>query len=410
MASDRAPRTGARAGRLARAGVVAAWALGSMSCAIHRGEWSRGREAAAGEAAADERAPRILVIGDLSRGREGEVRAVAAALGRRLDAAALGGPPVIVVHVGDEAEGRGCARPSPATAALLAQIAAHRARGGASFTIDGERERRCAAWPEEAAAWARPGANAVIRVTAEGRAAVIEGCAGAAPTCAAAAAAAGEGTLDLVVVDTVAWLRGEGDAAGDPAVAEAEATAGAAAAMAASSGPERVLVTHHPIESAGPHGSGGRWPDSALHLHAPALQRAIVEGAFIGAISGHERGLQAASDVSAAVKRSSRVWLRAPVWQVIAGGAASGDAGRGARSWRVFQGQSLAPEHRSNYPGFAEIEVHAGRLEVTLHARRLGRWERARLSIARGRPPHPTESASPVMDPCAGCDPRAPRW
>lgn len=388
--------------RSALAGVsVALWlALTSTGCAVHRGTWlvgaGRGEPATAAAAATPSTpaAPRLIVIGDLggADGRRGE--AIGEAIGARLDAAAAAGAPVIVVGVGDDL--RRCAPHE-----LAAALASRRVAG---FIAAGEGERACGG-PAKGAPWSAPATNYVVRVDQDGAARVVSRCEGEAPRC---AIEDDPGALvDLVFIDTIAWQVGPVD---DPASARSLAEAAALLdALAAKPGPERLLVTHHPIESAGPHGMGGRWPDSALHFHAPPLQRAIVEGRFAGAISGHEHTLQAAADITAAVKRSSRTWLRAPFFQVVAGATSDGDTA-GRRAWPAFRGRSLFPDQVSAHAGFAEIELHPDRHEVTLHARRHGRWQTAALTVPRGRPPHPRESASPVMDPCAGCDPTAPRW
>lgn len=394
------PRRSALAG-VRRASVELLVVLTTAGCAVHRGEWrgERAMDAAAPAAAAAKAAPRLLVIGDLGGavGRGGE--AIEEAIGRRLDAAAAAGAPVILVGVGDDLVR--CAPANPAAHDLAATLAARRVAG---FVAAGEGERACGG-PSERALWTAPAANYVVRVGQDGAARVVSRCEGESPRCAVEDDPGA--LLDLVFIDTVAWQVGPVD---DPASARSLAEAAALLdALAAKPGPERLLVTHHPIESAGPHGMGGRWPDSALHFHAPPLQRAIVEGRFAGAISGHEHTLQAAADITPAVKRSSRTWLHAPFFQVVAGAAADGDT-VGRRAWPAFRGRALFPDQVSAHPGFAELELHPDRHEVTLHARRHGRWQAAALTIPRGRPPHPRESASPVMDPCAGCDPTAPRW
>jgi hypothetical protein len=338
-------------------------------------------------------------------------RAVSDELLRRLDQAPVGGEPTIVIWLGDQIDPKTCELPAdPASAQLLARVAQHRARGGASFAVRGLAEWTCAApLTPPGAPWSAPSANYVVRVGHGGAATVASRCAGAPLRC-ELSPDPGDSLAELVVLDTTPWL--DREAAGDGPAAEASLAEQRAllAALLAAPGPERILVTHHPIESAGPHGQGGIWPDSALLFHEEALARAIVGGAFVGAVSGHERSLQAVADASPAVKRSSRAWLRAPFFQVIAGAVSRPDAGRGPRTWRFFQGTALAPDHISNHAGYAELTLRASAYELTLRARRYGRWREATLFVDRGRPPHPAETASPVMDPCADCDPIATRW
>jgi len=385
---------------LRRALLGAAFTLSAAACTIHRGEW---QPAPAEPAPALASAPRLFLIGGLGGGPG--AKAVSDALLRSFDQAQARGEPMIVIWLGDQLDPETCEPPAdPASAQLFTKVAQHRARGGASLAVRGLTEWTCAA-PEAP----QIAANELVRVRRGGEVERVSRCAGAPLRC-EILPDPGDSLVELVLLDTTPWL--DRAAAGDGPAAEASLAEQRAliAALLAAPGPERILVTHHPIESAGPHGQGGIWPDSALLFHEPSLARAILSGAFVGAVSGHERSLQAVADASPAVKRSSREWLRAPFFQVIAGAVARPDAGRGPRTWRFFQGTALAPDHISNHAGYAELALQPSAYEVTLRARRFGRWREAALTIDRGRPPHPAETASPVMDPCADCDPIAARW
>ena len=130
-----------------------------------------------------------------------------------------------------------------------------------------------------------------------------------------------------------------------------------------------------------------------------------------GALSGHDRSLSATADIADAVKRSSRFWLKRPVFQVVSGGTAHPDGAPagGRRGWVYYQSQALAPDLLSNRAGFAELVI--GRVSYTalLHQRKHGRWRAAQIEVPRERPPHPAETRSPVLDPCLRCDPLTPR-
>ena len=212
---------------------------------------------------------------------------------------------------------------------------------------------------------------------------------------------------------TAAWL---GPAArGGPLLTAADASlvqqqALLAALEATPSTVPRLLVTHHPVETAGPHGQGGLFPDSAYGLHPEPLRRAISHGVFAGALSGRDRNISASADIFDAVKRSSRFWLPHPMFQVVSGATAhpDGSASGGRRSWLYYQSQSLMPDLFSNRAGFAELIVGPETYAAQLHQRRRGRWRAAQIEVPRERPPHPVETPSPVMDPCLRCDPLRP--
>ncbi|MCA9657327.1 MAG: hypothetical protein KC486_03215, partial [Myxococcales bacterium] len=370
---------------------------------------------------------------------------VAARLDERLAATQELGIPSVLVWPGSSGTPARCDGTIAPSAAPLADVAkAHIAGGGASVASVGDHDWRCelsqtvwvdalseaalvqtvgdqppvdpaapswvceGAGPENVAcAWPQPTFNYVARIDRQGRARRVSTCTGEPLRC-TIAEDDGDGLIDLVVIDTGAWLRSPDSLVAANAAARSLAEQGALLdALARSRGPERLLVTNHPIESAGPHGLGGLYADIGFLYHSLGLQEAIASGTFSGVLSAYERSLQVTPDLSPAIKRSSRAWIDYPVFQVISGTSSRG-GGAGARTWPFFQGIALAPDHRSDRPGFAELTITGDSVVVLLHARRGGRWQIAKTTIPRRRPPAPVESTSPGMEPCLTCDTRDP--
>jgi len=384
-----------------------------LACATERG---RGWDIQAPAPAAP--AVSLLLLGET--GFPGRIAAqVAAEVERTLAARRSAGVPVVLLWLGD-AIGDACAPETTWSRPGLAQLArlarAHQSAGGGSFAVLGVQEWRCGA-PEmtlrtgtEVDPWQQPAPNYVVRVERDGSAAVVSACSN--QLCAVDAPGP-DALVDLVLVDTAAWqgpppprLR----AAADASLAQQQALLAALEAAPPQPTVPRLLVSHHPIETAGAHGQGALFPDSAYFLHNEPLRRAIDRGLFAGALSGHDRILSATADIFDATKRSSRFWLKQPVFQVVSGATARPDGPRGGRrGWVYYQGQALKPDLLSNRAGFAELLVDPGDdFAAQLHQRKRGRWRAAQISIPRERPPHPTETPSPVMDPCLYCDPQAP--
>ena len=383
----------------------------AAGCAIERG---RGWDAPAPAPAAP--AVSLLLLGEV--GFPGRTAAVVAAeVERTLAARRAAGVPVVLLWLGD-AVGDACsatdawARPGVARLAALAR--AHQAAGGGSFAVLGAHEWRCGALeltlqpgpgPQP---WTQAAANYVVRVQRDGQTAVVSACT---HQLCAVDPPGPDALVDLVLLDTFAWqgpppapLR----AAADASLAQQQALLAALAAAPQPTVP-RLLVTHHPLETAGPHGQGGLFPDSAYALHSEPLRRAVDEGIFAGALSGRDRNLSASADIFDATKRSSRYWLKRPVFQVVSGATSRPDAHGGRRGWVYYQGQALKPDLLSDRAGFAELLVGPDGYAAQLHQRKAGRWRAAQLDIPRTRPPHPVETPSPVMDPCLYCDPQPPR-
>lgn len=360
----------------------------------------------------------LLLLGEV--GHPGRTAGqVAAEVRRTLAARRAAGVPVILLWLGD-ALGDTCdlttslARPGVRDFADLARE--HQAAGSGSYAVLGVHEWRCGApsvhvQPDTGPRpWRMPAANYVVRVARDGTSTAVSKC--SEHLCTVEPATDGA-LVDLVLLDTTAWL---GPAArGGPLLTAADASlvqqqALLAALEATPSTVPRLLVTHHPVETAGPHGQGGLFPDSAYGLHPEPLRRAISHGVFAGALSGRDRNISASADIFDAVKRSSRFWLPHPMFQVVSGATAhpDGSASGGRRSWLYYQSQSLMPDLFSNRAGFAELIVGPETYAAQLHQRRRGRWRAAQIEVPRERPPHPVETPSPVMDPCLRCDPLRP--
>lgn len=408
------------------AALVAAAAL--SACAIERGK-SWGPPVVPAVPAVPEVS--LVLLGDVgARGRSGQATAVE--LERVLAEHKRRGRPAVVLWLGDNIGPVGpgdlgrCTAPAAAwrqrgPAALARVVRAHTAAGGAALAALGEQDWRCGQpelelQPQPGAGphpWAMPGHNYAVAVYPDGHVRVTMSC--ATGLCAPGPKDMSPETpplVELVVVDSAAWLvpppvNTPAAARADQSVAEQEALL---AALTAAPAPwPRLLVSHHPLESAGPHGVGGMYSDSGYYLHAAPVRRAVDAGLFAGALSAHDRMLLATGDIDPATKRSSRYWLGHPVFQVISGSASAPDSRGGARGLWYFQGTALKAELQTNRAGFAELYVREDSVSAVLRRRRAGRWGAGTVTIPLGRPPHPAETPSPVMDPCLYCDPVPPR-
>ena len=396
--------------------MLALHAATAPGCATQRGRaWDRPAPAPAAPAVS------LVLLGEV--GHPGRTLGlVADELGRTLAARRAAGVPVVLLWLGDilgDTCDPAAALARPGVRALADLARAHVAAGGPSYALLGVHEWRCGApalhlvdSASDPRPWRLPAANYVVRVARDGTSAIVSRC--TAQTC-AVEPASDAALVDLVILDTAAWLGPP--ARGGPMLTAADASLVqqrallAALDAAAPTAVPRLLVTDHPIETAGAHGQGGLFPDSAYALHAEPLRRAIARDLFAGALSGHDRTISATADIFQAVKRSSRFWLPSPFFQVVSGAAAAPDGAPsgGRRGWLYYQGQSLNPDLYSNRAGFAEVVVGPEDYALQLHQRRLGRWRTAQVTVPRERPPHPVETASPVMDPCLRCDPVPPR-
>jgi hypothetical protein len=409
--------------------LVLVLAVSLAACAIERGKaWGPpvvpARDPAVPEVS-------LVLLGDVgARGRSGP--AVASELKRVLAEHQRHGRPAVVLWLGDNIGPVGpgdlgrCTAPADAwqargPAALAQVVRAHAAAGGAVLAALGEQDWRCGQPELELQAdakagplpWAMPAHNYVAAVYPDGHVQLTMSCgAGSCAPVAKDMSTEIAPLVELVVVDSAAWL--VPPPVGTPAAARAdhslaEQSALLAALAAAPAGHPRLLVSHHPLESAGPHGVGGLYSDSGYYLHAAPVRKAVDAGLFAGALSAHDRMVVATADIGPATKRSSRYWLKHPVFQVISGAASAPDSRAGARGAWYFQSTTLKAELQSNRAGFAEVYVREDSFSAVLRRRRAGRWGAGTITIPAKRPPHPVETRSPVMDPCLYCDPLPPR-
>lgn len=372
----------------------------------------------------------LVLLGDVGApGRAGV--AVAAEAARVLGEHRRRGRPAVVLWLGDNigpvgpgVSGR-CTRPAAAwrargPAALAEVVRTHAAAGGAVLAALGEQDWRCGqpelelqdtvtAGPHP---WALPAHNYAAHIDKNGRARITMSCRAGACEHVFNNMSEEPPLVELVILDSAAWIAPP--AAGAPAAARAdeslaEQTALLAAIAATPATHPRLLVSHHPIESAGPHGVGGLYSDSGFYLHAAPVRAAVDAGLFAGVLSAHDRMVLATADITPATKRSSRHWLKHPVFQVISGAASAPDSRAGARGAWYFQGTALNAELHSNRAGFAELYVREDSFTAVLRRRRGGRWGAGGVEIGGDRLAHPAETPSPVMDPCLHCDPVPPR-
>jgi hypothetical protein len=131
------------------------------------------------------------------------------------------------------------------------------------------------------------------------------------------------------------------------------------------------------------------------------VQDAIRDGVFVGVVSGLDRSLQVEADLSNAIKRSAKVWIEAPTFQVVSGAVSLPDR-RSPRSLSIREGIALEPDLYSTCPGLAVLRLSSERVDVILHHFR-GGWRTGTVSFPLRRPPHPAETPSPSMAPCRDC-------
>jgi len=302
-------------------------------------------------------------------------------------------------------------------------VSRHVARGHASYAVPGVADWDCGL----ADALIQPGPDAgpnpfsmpahhyVVRVGTDGRSKVISSCDGETCTLADGEQAGGDALVDLVFVDLAPWIAFPDDDADrrhkDASVARLDALIGAINRRAAqhSDDPPRVLVSSVPVEGYGFAGMGGGGSDAAYHYMPVSLQHALRDGVFAGSIGSHDRAVYAARDISPTVKRSSRAWLSAPMFEVVSGSASLPDsrAGAGHRRLRYFRSNSGEADVYSDRPGFAVLYVGSEQVSAHLFAAKGRGWERATIDAPLSPAPHPVETPSPVLTPCQRC-PRIP--
>lgn len=397
-----------------------------MGCVIHRGSWRIEPDAAPAEGSAGD-GVELVLLANVSPEDRG-ARAVAA----RVEQVLADERPRVVLWLGNvaaepmisatpRAQRRGprCLAVDDALAAPAMTTLAAAARpyvGERSFAITGALDHRCghdSALREPGRPWRVPGTHAVLRVHTDGsvtqRAACSDGhCAfddAAAPTGGPAP------LVDLVVIDLAPWLHPASDPAAkrrdELQVQALEALLTHVAAVPAEAALPRLLVSNVPIEAGGEHGLGTLWPVATFHLLPPHLQAMLVEGHFAGVLAGYDRSLQASADLAGAIKRADRAWLRAPVFQVVAGAVSAPNrrAGMALRPKRLRTSQAYAPPVWSDHAGFAVVRVRGETAELELHARRHRHWETTSLRVPLRPAPFPSHTPSPHMAPCRDCPP-----
>jgi len=406
--------------------------ISTTACAIHRGDWARAE--ASPIPRPEQSSPagvRLFVFGDAGEpgGDQDRVRAQLATV---IEGSLAAGEKPIVLWLGDNLGPRGPATESlahtrkktcvsldqavraPGLAELIGVVNRAQARGASSYAVLGERDWQCGApellfhaqSPTPTHPWVMPTHNYVVRVARDGGSSVVSSC-NEAQAC-TLSPATGAPLVELILLDSAAWLsrHPKGSPADTQAVASmAQQVSLLGALQAQPTTAPRLLVMHHPVETAGPHGQGGGMADSAFLFHHPRLQQALRDGMFRGVVSAHDRSLQVTDELADGVKRSSRVWLDYPVFQVVAGATSKPDGrpGAGPRRWKFYQGQALEPTLHSTHAGFAELWVEAPSITTRLHAQRR-QWEVGEVVIPVAAPAFGEQTQSPGMEPCLNCN------
>ena len=164
-----------------------------------------------------------------------------------------------------------------------------------------------------------------------------------------------------------------------------------------------VLVLPQPVESAGPMGQGGRHA-SAVYHRLPAPLRGRIEGGYFDLVlASGDAGAQWSADISDAVARSSKVWIRRPLAQLVIDGMRQPALRRRGTPWT--RGTSLRPDLFSQHLGFARVDFVGGVAMPTLVVRRGRRWLEATAAAPVGQSDSlPARRAVPSMAPCRDCD------
>jgi hypothetical protein len=394
---------------------------GLFGCVVHRGPWRRAAETP--EAASATAGYSLVAIGNPGVPGRRAAR-VADRLGRVLEAERAAGRRPIVLWLGDlvlperPRDGRRCgeldgAWARPGSRELHAVVREHVQRGGQAFAALGPTDRTCghdqALLQADATSgphpWTMPGDHYLVRIGAEGRAAVASTCDG--DGC-RVAPDPGDTALELVIVDANAWIHPPPP--GTPGRVRADASVERLGMLLdaiadGEGGPPRVLVGSIPVEAAGAHGHGGRFTDATFHNLPPALKEAIARGDFVGSVGARDGALYAAPDLTDAIKCSDRTWVQRPLFQVVSGSASWPDE----RPWAIgrrlhyFRGNAYRPRVYSDHLGLAVLRPTEGGAQAELQAYRLGRWETARVPVSLAPAKNPIESASPGMAPCRDC-------
>jgi hypothetical protein len=366
----------------------------ACGCAASYGRFERGVPAPPKDSVA------IAVLGGAGARGPAE-RDTAKAVGDALAASRTGDRDGVVLLVGDYAphryaRGRGRRAKGLGASPVVTSALAASPRVGTRFAVRGVAERHHAAGTIESTA------HAVVRIGTSGRGDVLSRCEGTRCTVSAPEDA---GLVDLVVLDLEPWrVPAKGD---DAALARIESLLDAVATMPGDT--PRILVLSRPLEGAHETGLGGQsggqsGTAATYHLLPPSLQRHVQAGTFVGVVAGGERSLHLSRDLTHAIQRSDRVWLHAPMWQVVSGNASNPWPGRLTRRTIWRGGIANRPDVTTFAPGFAIVHVDgSASVTIDLVARRRGRWATARTTLPLRPTPHPSETAVGPLNPCPLC-------
>ena len=164
-----------------------------------------------------------------------------------------------------------------------------------------------------------------------------------------------------------------------------------------------LLVLPRPVESAGPRGQGGRDASAVYHLLPVPLQEQIASGYFDLVLASGDAGAQWNENISDAIARSSKVWIRRPLAQLVIDGMERPSASQRGTLWT--RGTSIRPDLFSQHLGFARVEFYGDMMLPTLVVRRGRTWLEASATAPVGPSATlPARRAVPGMAPCRDCD------
>lgn len=352
----------------------------------------------------------LIVLG--SARASSATAALARELERVLAAAHAAERPAVVAWLGTDFGRPGLDRsqPCPApdaayAAAPLAELARVLAEaeehGASSWGLPGPDGLRCALH-EQPAPYSQPALNYVVRVYGSGELELASRCEG--PRCELLPereqADADPVRVELVFGELAAWhypdiLAPEADEQLDlqqRSLLEA---------LAAAPPRPRIFLSSIPLDSAGPHGLGGRLQRTGIRYFPAALRQAIEAGQFVGVVGGLERNLQIRANLSASILRNRRAIVERPVFGVV-----SGAAGGAAPTPPTSRGDAMIPELEAARAGFVRIVIRGDRVRLEAHARAGRSWRVASLEVPLEPAPFEGLHPSPVIQPCPACDPK----
>ncbi|MCA9650284.1 MAG: hypothetical protein KC501_10270 [Myxococcales bacterium] len=398
----------------------------ATACVAHRGPWHG--ETPGSEAAATTRPEvELLLLANTSPADRG-----AAAVVARVQQELTDERPRVVLWLGNVAAAplrsstpRAVARGprclpvdeawSSGAGARLGEATRGLAASGRSFATMGVLDHRCdhrAELEEPGQPWSIPGEQYVLRIHGDGSTRVRSSCRnGLCTTDATSEPPASPPLADLVVVDLSPWLYPREDPEGrrrdELRVQSLEALLDELAQTPPEAGPPRLLVSSVPVEAAGEHGLGALWPDATFHTLPAPLQARLVEGAFAGVLSAHDRSMALVGDLFDPIKRADRAWLQRPVFQLQAGAVSRPNrrAAMALRRRRLRESEAYRARVLSDHAGFAVVRLRPDDATLELHALRHRRWQTTSLTVPLHPPPHPIRTPSPHMGPCRDCPP-----